>query len=43
MPRESEGILRAQFELHGRIARAFDNLKKSGAAKMTVGLVEARL
>jgi len=43
MTKESEGILRAQYELHGRIARAYDNLRKSGVANITVGLVEARL
>lgn len=43
MTKESEGILRAQHELHGRLARAYENLRKSGIANITVGLVEARL
>ncbi|GAB1860486.1 hypothetical protein CAJAP_01565 [Camponotus japonicus] len=43
MPREGESLLRAQYELLGRIARAYENLRKSGAAHMTIGLVEARL
>lgn len=41
MTKESESMLRAQFELHGRIA--YDNLRKSGVANITFGLVEARL
>ncbi|XP_071581293.1 uncharacterized protein [Temnothorax nylanderi] len=40
---EMEGIIRSQNELHGRIARAYDNLKKAGGARFTMGLVDARL
>lgn len=43
MSRDWQGILDAQIELYGRISRAHDNLKKSGLAKLTVGVVEARL
>lgn len=38
-----EGLIRGQHELYGRITRAFDNLKNTGAANITLGLVEARL
>lgn len=37
-----EGIIRMQNELYGRIARAVENLKKSGP-KATLSVVEARL
>ncbi|TGZ49471.1 hypothetical protein DBV15_11972 [Temnothorax longispinosus] len=40
---EMEGLIRSQNELHGRIARAYDNLKKAGSARFTMGLVDARL
>ncbi|XP_077275741.1 uncharacterized protein LOC143904736 [Temnothorax americanus] len=41
--REMEGIIRSQHDLHGRIARSYDNLKKMGFTNITIGLVEARL
>ncbi|XP_071648524.1 uncharacterized protein [Temnothorax longispinosus] len=41
--REMEGIIRSQHDLHGRIARSYDNLKKMGSTNITIGLVEARL
>ncbi|XP_077260483.1 uncharacterized protein LOC143896453 [Temnothorax americanus] len=40
---EMEGLIRSQNELHGRIARAYENLKKAGGARLTMGLVNARL
>ncbi|XP_071643002.1 uncharacterized protein [Temnothorax longispinosus] len=40
---EMEGLIRSQNELHGRIARAYENLKKAGGARLTMGLVDARL
>ncbi|XP_071575454.1 uncharacterized protein [Temnothorax nylanderi] len=40
---ETEGLLRAQSELYGRISRAYENLKNAGLAKITMGMVEARL
>lgn len=43
MSKDTEGLARTQLELYGRISRAYENLKKSGAANSTVGLVEARL
>jgi len=43
MSKDIECIVRTQFELFGRISRANENLKKSGAANITVGLLEARL
>ncbi|KMQ84123.1 hypothetical protein RF55_18361, partial [Lasius niger] len=43
MTKDHEGVARAQFELFGRVARAFKNRRKSGAANITTGLVEARL
>ncbi|KMQ81507.1 hypothetical protein RF55_26126, partial [Lasius niger] len=43
MSKDMECIVRTQFELFGRISRANENLKKSGAANITVGLLEARL
>lgn len=37
-------ILRNQYELYGKIARSYENLKKAAAASsLTIGLVEARL
>ncbi|XP_011862883.1 PREDICTED: uncharacterized protein LOC105559304, partial [Vollenhovia emeryi] len=38
-----ESLMRAQAELYGRISRSIENLKKTGAAKITLGTVEARL
>lgn len=43
MKKEIDDILQAQYELLGRIARAYDNLRKSGAANIVVEMVEARL
>ncbi|XP_026828139.1 uncharacterized protein LOC113562571 [Ooceraea biroi] len=40
---QAEGIIRSQTDLHGRIARAVENFKKLGAAKMTLSMAEARL
>ncbi|XP_011701561.1 PREDICTED: uncharacterized protein LOC105458160, partial [Wasmannia auropunctata] len=40
---DADGLLRAQTELQGRIARACENLKKQGSAKITVGALESRL
>ncbi|XP_071650743.1 uncharacterized protein [Temnothorax longispinosus] len=38
-----EALLRSQHDLQGRIARAGDNLKKAGTAKLTLGIVESRM
>ena len=38
-----EPLVESQNELSGRIARAYENLKKLGAAKITPGAVESRL
>ncbi|KAL6418613.1 hypothetical protein ACFW04_011959 [Cataglyphis niger] len=43
MSRETDSTMRTQMELYGRIARAYENLRKSGSANITIGLVEARL
>lgn len=43
MSKEAEGLVRAQLELFGRLSRAYDNMRKVGAANITAGLVEARL
>ncbi|KAL6417918.1 hypothetical protein ACFW04_012448 [Cataglyphis niger] len=43
MSRETDSTVRTQMELYGRIARAYENLRKSGSANITIGLVEARL
>lgn len=43
MSLDVESLLRSQHEMHGRIARAVDNLKKSGLSKVTSGAVESRL
>ncbi|KMQ84766.1 hypothetical protein RF55_17162, partial [Lasius niger] len=43
MSKEVEPIVRTQFDLYGRISRAYENVKKAGAANITIGLVEARL
>ncbi|XP_070516636.1 uncharacterized protein [Cardiocondyla obscurior] len=43
MSLEPDGLVRAQGKLLGRISWAHDNLKKSGAAKTTLGILEARL
>lgn len=43
MNREIERLLNDQADLYGRISRAFENLKKTGAAKITEGITEARL
>ncbi|KMQ83786.1 hypothetical protein RF55_19094, partial [Lasius niger] len=38
-----DALIRSQVRLQGRIIRAHDNLKKTGAANITQGAVEARL
>ncbi|KMQ83055.1 hypothetical protein RF55_21065, partial [Lasius niger] len=43
MSMDADALLRSQQDLQGRIARAYENLKKSGAAKITAGAVESRL
>lgn len=43
MSLEVEGYIRGQTELFGRISRAFENLRKAGAAKLSLGMMEARL
>lgn len=43
MDKSLEKLLDTQFELHGRISRAVDNLQKTAAAKITLGMIEARL
>ncbi|CAL1672724.1 unnamed protein product [Lasius platythorax] len=43
MNRKIERLLNDQADLYGRISRAIDNLKKTGAAKITEGIFEARL
>ncbi|XP_070525005.1 uncharacterized protein [Cardiocondyla obscurior] len=40
---ELEALLRGQQELHGRIARAVENLKKMGASKITAGAIDSKL
>lgn len=40
---EAEDILQSRRELHGRIARAVDNLKKLGQSNITAGAVQTRL
>ncbi|KMQ88132.1 hypothetical protein RF55_12430 [Lasius niger] len=42
MEREAEDLIRAQVELHGRISRMVDNLKKMGQANNTTGAVQSR-
>jgi len=34
-------LIQEQYELHTRIGRTCENLKKAGAAKITLGLVQA--
>lgn len=36
-----DALIQAQYEMHTRIARTCENLKKAGAAKITFGLVQA--
>ncbi|KMQ82670.1 hypothetical protein RF55_22190 [Lasius niger] len=43
MSMDADALLRSQQDLQGRIARVYENLKKSGAAKITAGAVESRL
>ncbi|XP_039303484.1 uncharacterized protein LOC120357383 [Solenopsis invicta] len=38
-----EDLVQAQHDLYGLLARSYDNMMKSGAAKVTIGLLEARL
>ncbi|KMQ84153.1 bel12-ag transposon polyprotein, partial [Lasius niger] len=38
-----EALVAAQRELHGRIARSYENLRKVGTAKMSVALVKSAL
>ncbi|XP_029673019.1 uncharacterized protein LOC115241413 [Formica exsecta] len=43
MNKDREPTVRSQSDLYGRIARAYENLRKSGSANITIGLAEARL
>ncbi|GAB1860679.1 Gag-pol polyprotein [Camponotus japonicus] len=43
MSRKAELLITVATDLYGKIARTHDNLLKLGAAKITVGAVEARL
>ncbi|XP_011707042.1 PREDICTED: uncharacterized protein LOC105462212, partial [Wasmannia auropunctata] len=43
MSLDAESLLRGQEDLFGRIARAMENLKKSGAASITTGTIETRI
>lgn len=43
MMSEMNSLIRAQHDLYGRIARAYENLKKLGTASITIGGVETRL
>lgn len=43
MGNEIKDVLLAQTDLYARIAYAYENFKKVGAAKMTLGVAEARL
>lgn len=43
MDRALEKLLEVQFELHGKIARTGENLQKTSASRMTIGMAEARL
>lgn len=43
MSMEAESLIRRQCELQGRIARAFENLKKINADKPTASMIKARL
>jgi len=39
--RTMEKLIDAQRELYGRIARSIENLRKAGAAKMTIALIQS--
>ncbi|XP_029675866.1 uncharacterized protein LOC115243211 [Formica exsecta] len=43
MSKDMEAAISMRFDLYGRIARSYENLKKVGSAHYTIGLVEARL
>ncbi|KMQ88514.1 hypothetical protein RF55_11989 [Lasius niger] len=43
MSMDADALLQSQQDLQDRIARAYENLKKSSAAKITAGAVESRL
>lgn len=38
-----EKLIDTQRELHGRIARSIENLRKAGAAKMTIALIQSAM
>lgn len=40
---EMDELIQSQIELHGRIARAVDNLKKLGQTHITAGAVQTQL
>lgn len=42
-PVKMERIIAAQRDLHGRIARTYENLKKSGSAKISLEIVQSML
>jgi len=41
--KEAEDLLQSQLELHGRIARITENLRKLGQANITAGAVQSRM
>lgn len=43
MDKALEKLLDAQFELHGKIVRTAENLQKTAATRITLGMAEARL
>lgn len=43
MQAQFEDLIFEQGELHGRIARAVENLKKMGQANITLGAVQSRI
>lgn len=43
MEERAEDLLQSQLELHGRIARITENLRKLGQANITAGAVQSRM
>ncbi|KMQ86655.1 hypothetical protein RF55_14307 [Lasius niger] len=43
MKKQADNLIQDQRELHGRIARVVENMRKSGQANITQGTVQSRL
>ncbi|GAB1861618.1 hypothetical protein CAJAP_02697 [Camponotus japonicus] len=43
MSADLKALLEAQTDIHGRMSRSVDNLRKMGVSNITLGVIQARL